>query len=160
MGLVVGGLILGAWGGFRQRMVTVLIGIIGLGMGILLVGLTPATAFPLALVGFFFGAAMNSMCNGSAFALLQGLVASEMQGRVFTVVLSLASAMSPLGMAIAGPVADVLDVRVLYLVAGAAQILMGLGGFFVPAKMHIEQNHIVRDEPMLSLGGEFAVTAD
>jgi DHA3 family macrolide efflux protein-like MFS transporter len=141
VGLVLGGVILGAWGGFRQRIVTVLTGIVGLGLGLLLVGLTPATAFPLALVGLFFGAAMNSMCNGSAHALLQQVVAPEMQGRVFTLVVSLCNAATPLGMAIAGPVADAVGVRTLYLVGGAVQIMLGVGGFFVPAIMRLEDNN-------------------
>jgi DHA3 family macrolide efflux protein-like MFS transporter len=141
LGLILGGLILSTWGGFRQRIVTMLVGIIGLGVGVLLVGLAPATAFPLALVGLSFGAVMNSLCNGSAFALLQELIAPEMQGRVFTVVMSLTSAMSPLSMAIAGPAADALGVRTLYLIGGVSQIVIGLGGFLVPAIMHLEDNH-------------------
>jgi DHA3 family macrolide efflux protein-like MFS transporter len=141
VGLVVGGLILGAWGGFRQRIVTMLLGIIGLGLGLLLVGLTPVTAFPLALLGLLFGAVMNALCNGSAFALLQSIVAPEMQGRVFTVTMSLVNAMTPLSMAVAGPVADVLGIRTLYVIAALSQIGIGVAAFFIPAIMHLEDNH-------------------
>ncbi|MCP4541170.1 MAG: MFS transporter [Chloroflexi bacterium] len=141
IGLLLGGLILGGWGGFKRRIVTMLVGIIGLGVGVLLVGLTPAAVFPLALVGLFFGAMMNSLCNGSAFALLQEVVAPEMQGRVFTLVLSLCNAATPIGMAIAGPLADAVGVRTLYVVGGIAQILLGIGGFFVPVIMQLEENH-------------------
>jgi DHA3 family macrolide efflux protein-like MFS transporter len=141
VGLVVGGLALSTWGGFRRRIVTMLMGIIGLGIGVLLVGLTPASFFPLALIGLFFGAVMNSLCNGSAFALLQQVVAPEMQGRVFTLVISLCGAVTPLSMAIAGPLADKVGVRTLYLVAGVAQIVLGAGAFFVPAIMHVEDTH-------------------
>jgi len=153
IGLVLGGLILSAWGGFRRRIVTVLMGIVGLGVGVLLVGLTPATAFPLALVGLLFGAVMNSMCNGSAFALLQQVVAPEMQGRVLMLVGSICNGMTPLSMAIAGPVADALGVRILYVVGGVAQVLLGVGGFFVPVIMHLEDNnhngHTVVEAEML-----------
>jgi DHA3 family macrolide efflux protein-like MFS transporter len=141
IGLVLGGLLLSAWGGFERRIITVLMGIIGLGAGALLVGLTPAAAFPLAAAGLFFGAIMNSLCNGSAFALLQSVIAPDMQGRVFTVVMSLCNAMTPLGMAIAGPAADAFGVRALYVVGGIAQVVLGVGGFFVPAIMHLEENH-------------------
>jgi DHA3 family macrolide efflux protein-like MFS transporter len=141
VGLLLGGVILGAWGGFRRRIVTVLTGIIGLGMGVLLAGLTPATALPLALIGLLFGAVMNSMCNGSAFALLQQVVAPDMQGRVFTLVISLCNAATPLSMAVAGPAADALGVRTLYVVGGVAQILLGIGGFFVPEILYLEDNN-------------------
>ncbi len=141
VGGLVGGLALGAWGGFRRRIVTVLVGIVGLGAGVLAVGFTPATAFPLALTAFLFGATMNAMCNGAAFALLQQVVAPEMQGRVFTLVMSLCNAMTPLSLAVAGPAADALGIRTLYVVGGVAQMLMGLTGFLVPAIMHVEDNH-------------------
>ncbi len=141
IGLLLGGLVLGAWGGFKRRIVTMLVGVIGMGIGLLLVGLTPAAIFPLALVGLFFGAVMNSMCNGAAFALLQEIVAPEMQGRVFTLVMSLCKAAVPIGMAITGPLADRVGVRALYMVAGAALILLGIGGFFMPAIMQLGESH-------------------
>lgn len=141
VGLVLGGLILSVWGGFERRIVTMLTGIIGLGVGALLVGLTPAAAFPLAAAGLFLGAIMNSLCNGSAFALLQTVIAPEMQGRVFTVVTSLCGAMTPLGMAVAGPAVDAFGVRALYVVGGIAQVLLGVGSFFIPAIMHLEDNN-------------------
>ncbi len=84
---------------------------------------------------------MNAIANGVAFALLQQLVAPEMQGRVFMVALSLVSAMSPLSMAIAGPLADALGIRVLYVVGGLAQIALAIGSFFVPALIHLEEQH-------------------
>ena len=143
VGALLGGVILGAWGGFKRNIVTMLVGIIGMGVGILLVGLTPAAIFPLALAGLFFGAVMNSMCNGSAFALLQTVVAPEMQGRVFTLVGSLCGAASPLSMVIAGPLADAIGVRALYVIGGVAQILLGVAGFFIPAVMQLGEN---RDE--------------
>jgi len=141
IGLLLGGLILGAWGGFKRCIVTMLVGVIGMGIGKLLVGLTPATVFPLALVGLFFGAVMNSLCNGSASALLQEVVAPEMQGRVFTLVTSLCNAATPIGMAIAGPLADAVGVRALYVGSGVVQILLGIGSFFIPIIMQLEENH-------------------
>jgi DHA3 family macrolide efflux protein-like MFS transporter len=63
-----------------------------------------------------------------------------MQGRVFALVQSLATAATPLGMLIAGPVADALGVRVWYLIGGTACILMGVGGFFVPVVVHLEDD--------------------
>jgi DHA3 family macrolide efflux protein-like MFS transporter len=148
IGALVGGLLLSAWGGFRRRIVTMLVGIVGLGAGVLVVGLTPATAFPLALAAFLLGAIMNSMCNGSAFALLQQVVAPEMQGRVFTLVLSLCSAMTPISLSIAGPAADALGIRTLYVVGGVSQMLMGLTGFLVPVIMHLEDNYRAQVAPL------------
>ena len=58
--------------------------------------------------------------NGSAFALLQTVVAPEMQGRVFTVVMSMAGAISPLSLAVGGPIAD-------WLGGGALVVLSVIG---------------------------------
>jgi DHA3 family macrolide efflux protein-like MFS transporter len=141
VGMVSGGLLLGAWGGFKKRVVTVLAGIVGLGVGVLTVGLTPATIFPLALAAFFFGAMMNALCNGSAFALLQQVVAPEMQGRVFALVMAVCNMATPFGLAIAGPLADAVGIRALYVAGGLAQVILGIGGFFIPAIMSVESNN-------------------
>jgi len=143
-GIVLGGLVLSAWGGFRRRIVTTLTGLVGMGMGILAVGLAPEMAFLLALAGIFITGFMNSITNGPIIALLQAIVAPEMQGRVFTVVQSAAGVMSPLGMAIAGPIADALSVRVWYVTAGVGCLLMGLSAFRVPAIMHLEESGAMR----------------
>jgi len=141
IGTVLGGLIFSVWGGFRRHIVTLLVGAIGVGVGLLLIALTPATAFPLALVGLFAAGTMNSICGGTFPVLFQKVVAPEVQGRVFATLGSLGSGMLTLGMVIAGPVADTLGVRIPYLVGGLSQVLIGTGAFFVPALMYLEGNH-------------------
>ncbi len=81
IGMVAGGLILGAWGGFRRRILTSMFGLVAMGLAILLVGFVPASAFWLAVglmlvVGF-----MNPIVNGPLLAVVQAVVAPEMQGR-------------------------------------------------------------------------------
>ncbi|MFQ6101622.1 MAG: MFS transporter [Anaerolineae bacterium] len=141
IGVVLGGVTLSAWGGFRRRVLTSLLGLVGMGLGTLLIGMAPGTAFWLALTAMFATGFMNPIVNGPLFAVVQARVAPEMQGRVFTLIQSAAMAMSPLGMAVAGPVADWLGVRIWYLVAGAVCALMGASAFFVPAIVHLEDNH-------------------
>jgi DHA3 family macrolide efflux protein-like MFS transporter len=140
IGVVIGGLVLSAWGGFRRRVVTSLLGVIGMGVGTIMVGMAPANAFPLALAGLFLGGFMNPITNGPLFAVLQSTVDADMQGRVFSLVNSGATAMMPLSLLIAGPVADALGVRVWYLVGGMACVVIGLIAFGVPAIMNVEKN--------------------
>jgi MFS transporter, DHA3 family, macrolide efflux protein len=137
-GMVLGGLLLGSWGGFKKRVITMLVGIMGLGAGILLVAFAPANMLPLAIIGFLIGSAMNAISNGSGFAILQIMVAPDMQGRVFTVVMSMAGAISPLSLAIGGPVADWLGVRTLYYIAGISLLILGVIGFMIPAVVNLE----------------------
>jgi DHA3 family macrolide efflux protein-like MFS transporter len=140
VGVVLGGLALGVWGGFRRRIVTSLAGVVGMGVGALFVGLSPETAFWLALSAMSVTGFMNPMANGPIHAIFQSAVAPEMQGRTFAVVGSACSAMAPLGMAIAGPVADALGVHSWFVMAGASCIVMAVWGLLNPAVMNIESN--------------------
>jgi DHA3 family macrolide efflux protein-like MFS transporter len=140
VGMVLGGLLLSVWGGFRRQVYTSLSGLVISGLGVMLVGLTPADRFPLALAALFVAGFMNPLVNGPLFAILQATVAPEMQGRVFTLVGSLASAMMPLSLAVAGPLADAVGVRPWFVVGGAIFSLIGLGSFFVPVIVHIEDD--------------------
>lgn len=138
VGVVLGGLTLGVWGGFRRRILTTLAGLIGMGLSTLVIGLVPPQWFWLAVVAMLGTGAMNPIVNGPIMALLQSLVPPEMQGRVFTVIQSVAAGMSPLGLAVAGPVADALGAQSWFLLGGAVCALMGAGAFFVPAIVHLE----------------------
>jgi DHA3 family macrolide efflux protein-like MFS transporter len=133
IGMVSGGITLSVWGGFKRRSLTGLLALTLTGVGFAVIGLAPADTFPLAVGAMFFAWFMNSIANGVLFAMLQIIVPAEMQGRVFTLLQSAAGAMIPLGLVIAGPLADVLGVRVWFLVAGVAMAVMGVGALFVPA---------------------------
>jgi DHA3 family macrolide efflux protein-like MFS transporter len=140
IGVVVGGLVLSVWGGFKHRVVTSLLGIVGMGIGTLIVGLSPAGAFGMALIGMLVAGFMNPIVNGPFMAVMQSSVAPEMQGRVFSLIQSASLAMMPLSLLIAGPLADKLGVRVWYLAGGVLCIAIGALAFAVPAIMQVEEN--------------------
>jgi len=140
VGVVFGGLTLGVWGGFRRKIVTSLLGLFGLGAGILVVGLAPATAFWMAWGWMVLAGFSNPIVNGPFFAILQDVVDPKLQGRVFTVIGSLSAAASPLGMAFAGPAADRWRVQVWFILGGGVSLLMGIGMPFVHAVMHLEDH--------------------
>jgi DHA3 family macrolide efflux protein-like MFS transporter len=140
VGVVVGGLVLSVWGGFRRRITTSLFGLIGMGLGNLIVGLVPSTALGLALGGMFVGGLMNPITNGPLLSVMQATVDPEMQGRVFTLAQSGAAAMTPLGLIIAGPMADRFGAQVWFVFGGIVCMLMGILGFFWPAVMHLESS--------------------
>lgn len=138
IGLLAGGLLLGVWGGFKRRIVTSLIGVIGVGAGILLVAVAPADFYWLALVGMAVCGVMLSLANGPLSAIFQSSISPEIQGRILSLISSVATAMSPLGMAISAPIGEYLGVRTWYLLAGGLTILMGALGFLIPAIVNIE----------------------
>ena len=157
IGVVLGGVTLGVWGGFRRRVLTSLVGLIGMGTSIWLIGMAPASAFPLAVGAIFCAGVMNPIVNGPLMAVLQAAVIPEMQGRVFTLTSSVAMAMSPLGLLIAGPVADTLGVRTWFIVGGVVTALMGVVGFMIPAVVYIEDN---RGQPDMSKGAALGAAVD
>ncbi len=140
VGMLAGGLALSVWGGFKRRIVTSLVGMVGLGGGILLLGLSPAAALGLGLAGLLLAGFMMPTATGPLLAIIQASVAPGMQGRVLGILGATTWAMSPLGLVIIGPLADLIGVRVPYVVGGAVLALIGVGGFFIPALMHIEEN--------------------
>ena len=138
VGMLVGGLLLSVWGGFRRRIYTSMMGLVVGGLAIMVLGLVPSSLFWLALVALLVAGLMNPLINGPLFAILQATVEPAMQGRVFTLVQSLAAAMMPLSLAVAGPVSDAIGVQTWYVFGGAAFALMGLLTFFIPAVARLE----------------------
>jgi DHA3 family macrolide efflux protein-like MFS transporter len=140
IGVVTGGLVLSVWGGFQRRIYTTLMGVTGMGLGILLITFAPQNMFILAIIGMALAGFMNPITNGPIFSIMQTRVAPEMQGRVFTLLNSLTSAMSPLGMLVAAPVAEQFGIRAWFLLGGISCILLAIVGLLVPAVVHIEDN--------------------
>jgi len=139
-GIILAGVILSAWGGFKRRIVTSLSGVIGVGLGVILFGLAPANMFSLLLfAGFLQGFALV-FANGPLQAVLQTAIAPEVQGRVFSLLGAGAAAMMPLGLLIAGPIADRLGVQFWYIIGGSICILTTIVAGFIPAIMNIERN--------------------
>ena len=91
---------------------------------------------------------LSSYGTGAIMAVLQAAVAPSMQGRVFTLLSSAAMAMMPLGLAVAGPLADVMGVRAWFVVGGLLTLAMGVGGYFIPSLVNIEAQSKDHLEPV------------
>lgn len=128
IGGVVGGLLLGIWGGFRRRVWTVLMGILGIGAGMLIFGLIPSNRYIISLVFMGMVGFMASLSNGSFGPLLQTKVPPEVQGRVFMLLSSLTIAMMPIGLFLSAPIADHFGTQVSYIVGGSACLIIGFLG--------------------------------
>jgi DHA3 family macrolide efflux protein-like MFS transporter len=139
LGTVIGGLLLGAWGGFNRRIYTIILGLVGLGLGALMVGLAPSYAFGIGLTGMLVMGLMNPIANGPFFAILQSVVPPQMQGRVFTTMLSITMGVSPLGLAVAGPLSDLLGVQLWYLVAAVICLVLTVVVMNSRSILHLEQ---------------------
>jgi len=140
IGMLSGGVLLSVWGGFQRRVITSLLGLMLLGIGMIGLGLAPATLFLLAIGMMFVTGVGSPITNGPLFAVIQDVVAPEMQGRVLGLIGSMAAAMTPLGLIIAGPLADWLGVQAWFMIGGISTIAMGVSGLFIPAIMNLERD--------------------
>jgi MFS transporter, DHA3 family, macrolide efflux protein len=138
IGVVAGGVIMGAWGGFKKKVVTAFCGLILGSAGSLILGLAPTAYFAIALGANMVSGLTSPIVNGTFFALLQSRIAPEVQGRVFTLVNSLTNILAPISMLIAAPVADNFGITSWYIMGGAISMLIGVAAFFIPTIMHIE----------------------
>jgi len=98
----------------------------GMRAGSLIAGLSPSGMLAIAIAGITVTGIMNPITNGPLQASLLSLITPDKQGRTFTLVSTLARATSPLGMAVAGPVADRFGTQVWFAVGGVACTLMDL----------------------------------
>ncbi len=138
LGMIAGGLTLSVWGGFKDKMLTGMLGIIGLGIGLLVVAAAPAAYLWMGIAGLLFSSACSATTNGIIFSLLQVVVPADKQGRVFTILMAGGSLIVPIGLAISGPVVDTFGVLSWFVFGGIASLIVGIGGLFVPTLRNME----------------------
>jgi len=61
-----------------------------------------------------------------------------MQGRVFSLLISVSQGLAPLGLIVAGPFADAYGVSLWYVFTGVSILLMGTAGLLTPSIRLIE----------------------
>jgi DHA3 family macrolide efflux protein-like MFS transporter len=138
VGAIAGGLLLGIWGGTKRRIVTVMAATALAGVGATLIGIVPSDGLLLLLALALFIGAMFSVLNGSIIAIIQSSVEPGMQGRILALISALAMSVTPIGLAFAGPLADVMGVQPWFIIAGVVTAVMGAVAFFIPSVMRIE----------------------
>jgi DHA3 family macrolide efflux protein-like MFS transporter len=131
VGMVGGGIFMAVVGSKLDRLnaivgTSILFGLLAVGMGF--------TTNLIVFYGLFFiiGLVVPAFST-SAFTLLQETVEPERQGRVFGFVGIVMSLAMPLGMAILGPLADVVSVELLLIITGAATVLIATVAVLLPA---------------------------
>jgi len=138
-GMIVGGALLGLWGGFSRKILTSMVGLMGMGAGTLILALAPSSAIFLAVGGALLVGLMTPITMGPFFALIQSTVEPDMQARIFSILSSVGTGIAPLGLMIAGPVADRVGIQAWFLLGGVLCIFMAVTGLFIPAVMNMEK---------------------
>jgi DHA3 family macrolide efflux protein-like MFS transporter len=139
IGLLAGGMLLAAWGGFKKKILTVLPSVMLMGVGLAVIGLAPANLFSLALVGNLLFATTRPIIDGSTFAMLQAIIPADKQGRVLSIILSGSAASAFGGLLVAGPLVKATSLQLWFVLAGGVSIIIGLSGFFIPGVFCLEE---------------------
>ena len=116
-GMLLGGIVLGVWGGFQRKTTMVLLSIAVMGIALLIAGVLPASGFIAfvvccAIMGF------SAPFYGVQTAIYQEMVRPEYLGRVFSLSLSTISLAMPLGLIAAGCFADMTGVETWFAISG------------------------------------------
>ena len=116
-GMLLGGIVLGVWGGFQRKTTMVLLSIAVMGIALLIAGILPASGFIAfvvccAIMGF------SAPFYGVQTAIYQEMVSPEYLGRVFSLSLSTMSLAMPLGLIAAGCFADMTGVETWFAISG------------------------------------------
>lgn len=123
-GMMAGGLLMSTWGGFKNRMATLVAGLLAFGALAIGMGLSKHFILYLALM-LLYGVALT-MVQTAATTLIQEKAQVSMQGRVFGLLGCMYSGCLPLGMAVFGPMADAIPLQWIMAASGGALILTAL----------------------------------
>ena len=126
VGMLIGGIIIASWGGFKNRMLSMAVATFILGALTIGLGLIPIFWIYVAVMAVI--GVVIPLFNTPATVLLQEKVESEYLGRVFGVMAMIYSSMMPLGMIIFGPLADIIAIEWLLILTG---VLIAVQGFFL-----------------------------
>lgn len=123
-GMMAGGALLAAWGGFRNRMRTMVASNLIMAACTVALGLTPPFWLYLAFLGIF-GLSMP-MYNTPSTVMLQEHVEGDYMGRVFSILTMIMTSAMPFGMLVFGPLSDLVRIEWILLATGAAMMAHGL----------------------------------
>ena len=137
-GMIAGSALLAAWGGFRNRALTVVAATALYGVATLVAGLLGTGGFVAFLAMSFLMGLSSPFYSGPQTALMQEKVPPEYLGRVFGLYGAIMSWALPLGLAFSSVFADAVGAPAWFVGAGVAMVLLACVTWSIPAIRHIE----------------------
>ncbi len=121
-GMALGGVLMGMWGGFKSRLKTFAFGLLILSIMTIGMGISPYFVLYLAMM-FVYSIALT-MIQTATTTIIQENAQESMLGRVFGLMGAMYSGFLPIGMAIFGPLADMLPLQGIMVGSGIALVLV------------------------------------
>ncbi|MFL2020349.1 MFS transporter [Weissella hellenica] len=133
-GMLIGGTIIGLFGKWQDRMKPVIIAFFLVGIPTGISGILPGNQ-----TGFLWFAALNIIEGIAApffttllMAMIQQSYSAEELGRILGVLNSLLNLAGPIGLIFAGPLADVIGIERLFVIAGIGAAICGVVAVLMP----------------------------
>lgn len=124
VGMLIGGIAIGAWGGFSSRVTTV--GVAILLLGVLTIALGVPITFSVYCVWMFLAGLVLPSLNTPAITMLQIAVDERFMGRVFSIATMISVGAMPLAMVIFGPLSDHISIESILIATGGLTAVLGI----------------------------------
>ncbi|MDR1867490.1 MAG: MFS transporter [Treponema sp.] len=116
IGMSAGGILMSTWGGFKNKIHSMALSCALTGLCAALLGVLSNFILYLICMGAL--GAIMALYNAPSMALLQSTVEEAFMGRVFGVFTMISTIMMPLGMAVFGPLGDIINIDILLIGTG------------------------------------------
>jgi DHA3 family macrolide efflux protein-like MFS transporter len=123
-GMTIGALLVAWWGGLNNRIVTAGIAISIMGFGVFMLGVVGN--FYVYFIFMLIQGVVLPFYNTPMTVMIQEQVDPAYMGRVSSISVMINSIAMPIGIALFGPLADVVSIELLLLISGALMMIFGL----------------------------------
>lgn len=123
LGMVLGGVVISAWGGFKNKVHTMIMACFAFGVSTFLFGVVPNFWVYLSIM-LLCGMTLPFF-NTPSTTIMQTKIPPQIMGRVFSILMMVNGLAMPLGMALFGPLGDVVRIEYLLIVTGALLFASG-----------------------------------
>ena len=138
LGMLAGGLALGALGALKNRYLMIAASIALIGLGLVVSGLLPPSGFLLFAASCLVMGFAAPFYAGVQTALVQEKIQPQYLGRVFSLLGSVQGLAMPLGLILSGMFADGIGVSRWFLVSGMLLLSVAMLAFLLPAMKKLE----------------------
>lgn len=136
-GMLAGGILLSVWGGFKNRIFSIGLSVLVMGVSIAISGLLPTNAFFIFVICCTV-MGLTSPFYGVQNALFQEQLPPEYLGRVFSLLGSVMSFAMPLGLLCSGIFAELIGVEKWFLLCGIGIIAVAVLVFVLPVLRNVD----------------------
>lgn len=137
-GMLLGGILLGVWGGFKNRGISILVSLMLMGIALTISGLLPTSGLVIFIVCSGLMGFSSPFYNGVQTALIQEKIQPEYLGRVFGLFGSIVSLAMPVGLIVSGIFADLIGVNRWFMLSGLAIIGLAVFSIWIPSIRNLD----------------------